>query len=114
MLNEIQAKEIPMSRRIVTLVVFSSLLAGALAAQQAPPPQYPVMEGIAQEIIQKYQTTSCQQLAAEKQQPPAAQQAQAQDKAIQMLRQDPAMRKAFIDRVAAPIANKMFECGMIP
>ena len=31
-----------------------------------------------------------------------------------MLRQDPAMRKAFLDIVAAPIANKMFECGMIP
>jgi hypothetical protein len=27
---------------------------------------------------------------------------------------DPQMRAAFINRVAAPIANKMFECGMIP
>src|SRR5262245_24441604 len=104
-----------MNRRIVTLVVFSSLfLAGALAAGQAPPPQYPMMETIAIKIVQKYQTASCQQLWAEKQQPPAPQQAQAQDKAVQLLRQDPAMRKAFIDRVAAPIANKMFECGMIP
>ena len=103
-----------MSRRVVTLIVFSSLaLAGAVAAHQAPP-QYPVMESLAQKIIQKYQTAPCQQLWAEKQQPPAAQQAQSQDKAVQMLRQDPAMRKAFIDRVAAPIANKMFECGMIP
>jgi len=24
------------------------------------------------------------------------------------------MRSAFINKVAAPIANKMFECGMIP
>ena len=24
------------------------------------------------------------------------------------------MRTAFLDRVAGPIANKMFECGMIP
>jgi hypothetical protein len=24
------------------------------------------------------------------------------------------MRQAFIDRVAAPIANKLFDCGMIP
>src|SRR5262245_42370042 len=104
-----------MSRRIVIPVVFSGLLlSGALAAQQASSPQFPVMEGIAQKIIQKYQTASCQQLLAEKQQPPAAQQAQTQDKALQMLRQDPAMRKAFIDRVAAPIANKMFECGLIP
>ena len=27
---------------------------------------------------------------------------------------DPQMRTAFINKVAAPIANKMFECGMIP
>jgi hypothetical protein len=24
------------------------------------------------------------------------------------------MRAMFIDRIAAPVANKMFECGMIP
>jgi hypothetical protein len=31
-----------------------------------------------------------------------------------MMHEDPQIRAAFIDRVAAPIANKMFECGMIP
>ena len=72
------------------------------------------MEAIAKKVIQKYQTTSCQQLAAEKATPPTQQQAQSQDKAVQLLRQDPAMRKAFLDMVAPPIANKMFECGMIP
>jgi hypothetical protein len=30
------------------------------------------------------------------------------------MREDQQMRAAFIDRVAAPIANKMFECGMFP
>ena len=33
---------------------------------------------------------------------------------ITMLRNDPQMRTAFIDKIAAPIANKMFECGMLP
>jgi len=33
---------------------------------------------------------------------------------IQSLRQNPQMRTAFINHVAAPLANKMFECGMIP
>ena len=37
-----------------------------------------------------------------------------EQEAIQKLRDNPDMRTAFIDRVAAPIANKMFECGMIP
>ena len=103
-----------MSRRTLNLVAFSSLLMAGVVAAQQPPPQYPVMEGVAQKVIQKYQTASCKQLWAEKQQPPSPEQAQTQEKAVQMLRQDPAMRKAFIDRVAAPIVNKMFECGMIP
>jgi hypothetical protein len=33
---------------------------------------------------------------------------------MQALRNNPQMRAAFIDRVAAPIANKMFQCGMLP
>ncbi len=37
-----------------------------------------------------------------------------EQKAVQFLKEDPQMRVAFIDKVAAPIANKMFECGMIP
>ena len=32
----------------------------------------------------------------------------------QMLKSDSQMRAAFINKIAAPIANKMFECGMIP
>jgi hypothetical protein len=31
-----------------------------------------------------------------------------------MLRNDPQMRTEFLNRVAAPITNKLFECGMIP
>ena len=76
--------------------------------------QYPVMEKVVQRVIQKYQTSSCQQLAQEKSQPPTGQKAQIQDRAVEMMRNDPAMRTAFINQVAAPIANKLFECGMIP
>jgi hypothetical protein len=42
--------------------------------------------------------------------PPSAQ----EQRAIGILRNDPQMRTEFINRIAAPIANKMFECGMIP
>jgi hypothetical protein len=31
-----------------------------------------------------------------------------------MLRSNPAMRTEFLNIIAAPIVNKMFECGMIP
>lgn len=33
---------------------------------------------------------------------------------IQILRNDPERRAAFINQVAPPIANKIFECGLIP
>jgi len=87
------------------------LYVGIASAQQ---PQYPIMELIVQKVIQKYQTSSCQQLAQEKSQPPPAQKAEMEQRAIGILRNDPQMRTAFIDQVAAPIANKLFECGMIP
>ena len=93
-------------RRSIRVVTLAGLLVGGAASAQ----QYPVMEGIAQKVIQHYQAASCQQLWAEKAQPPSAQEATA----TQMLRNDPGMRKAFIERVAVPIANKMFECGMVP
>ena len=107
-----------MKRSIAAAVVISVLCIAIAVAATPPSPepaqQYPVMEGIATKVIQKYQTSSCQQLWAEKGHSPTAEQVQKQEKAIQMLRQDGAMRKAFLDLVAAPIANKMFECGMIP
>jgi hypothetical protein len=72
--------------------------------------QYPMMDALAEKVVQKYQQASCEDLAAKKGQPRSAQ----EQKVIQMPRSDPARRAAFIDKVAAPIANKMFECGMIP
>jgi len=75
---------------------------------------YPIMEQVAQKVIQKYQTSSCQQLAQQKSQPPSGQKAQMEQRAVQALRNDPQMRTEFLNRVAAPIANKLFECGMIP
>ena len=99
---------------VVTSLLFVAVAAAAAPRALDPPQQYPVMEGIATKVIQKYQASSCAQLWAEKGQAPTAAQIQTQDKAVQMLRQDPAMRKAFLDIVSGPIANKMFECGMIP
>jgi hypothetical protein len=74
--------------------------------------QHPILDQVANKVIQKYQTSTCQQLWAERAQkaPPTP----AEAKAIQFLHSDPQMRTLFLNKVAAPIANKMFECGMIP
>jgi hypothetical protein len=72
--------------------------------------QFPILDAVADKVIQKYQQSSCEQLWVKKGQPKS----QKEQEVIQMLRNDPQRRAAFIDRIAAPVANKMFECGMIP
>ena len=72
--------------------------------------QYPVLDMVAQRVIEKYQSSSCEQLWEKKGQPKSPR----EQEAIQMLRNDPQMAAAFINQVAAPIVNKMFQCGMIP
>jgi len=76
--------------------------------------QYPIMDKIADKIIQKYQTSTCQQLYQERAQKQGKPKSAEEQRAIGILRNDPQMRAAFINKIAAPIANKMFECGMIP
>ncbi|MGF6995554.1 hypothetical protein [Paraburkholderia sp. GAS32] len=73
-----------------------------------------MLDKMAQKVVEKYQNSSCQQLAEEKSRPPTAQKAQMEQRAVEMLRNDAGMRAEFLNRVAAPIANKLFECGMIP
>jgi hypothetical protein len=85
-------------------VVFTLLFGGISSAQ------FPVLDMVADKVIQKYQKSTCEQLWQQKNAPKPAM----EQEVIQKLRSEPQMRLAFINRVAAPIANKMFECGMIP
>lgn len=84
--------------------LFALLLAGVAGAQ------FPILDKVAEKVVQKYQASSCEQLWQKKSEPKPAM----EQEVIQKLRSNPEMRTAFINRVAAPIANKMFECGMIP
>lgn len=76
--------------------------------------QYPIANSIADKLIQKYQTSSCVDLKAQKSEPPSGQQAEMMAKVVAQLKANPQMREAFINKIAPPIANKMFDCGMIP
>ncbi len=101
-----------LSRTSKIACLLISLLALTLAGGTYAQDQHPVLDQVANKVIQKYQNSTCQQLWAERanKQPPSP----AEQKAVQLLKGDPQMRTLFIDKVAAPIANKMFECGMIP
>jgi hypothetical protein len=76
--------------------------------------EYPIMDKVAQKVIDKYQNSTCADLKAQKQEPPDPQQAAMKQKVVGLLKGDPKMRQQFLNKVAAPMANKMFECGMIP
>ena len=80
------------------------LFAGIAAAQ------HPILDMIAGKVTEKYQSSTCEQLWEARGKPKSAQ----EQEVVTMLRGNPALRTEFINKIAAPVANKMFECGMIP
>ena len=93
-----------MMRRLFALLP-ALLFAGTAAAQQ-----YPLMDMMADRVIQRYREASCEQLWERRGKPKPEE----EKNLIQLMRGDPQMRTAFINKIAAPVTNKMFECGMIP
>ena len=91
---------------ITVLALFSP------SGAEAQPQQYPILDRVADKVIQKYQQSTCEDLWKKKSEkaPPSAE----EQKVIEFLKSDPQMRTIFINKVAGPIANKMFQCGMIP
>jgi hypothetical protein len=92
-----------MFRKTILLIASLSFAGAALA-------DFPLMNAVADKVIQKYQSATCEQLWAQKQQPKSAE----EQRVIGLLKSDPQLRTAFMNKVAGPISNKMFECGMIP
>jgi hypothetical protein len=90
--------------RVVVLALSALFVAGACKAQGM------LQDYAADQVIQKFQSASCEQLKAQKLQPPS----EKEKAAVAFLRSDDQARKLFIDKIAAPVLNKMFECGMIP
>ena len=94
-----------MTKRLcLSVVVLTLLFVGVAAAQ------FPILDMMADKVVQKYAQASCEQLWEQRGKPKSAQ----EQEVIQLLRGDAQMRAAFINKIAAPVANKMFECGMIP
>ena len=96
-------------------VLAAATIAVGVSVFAAAAQQYPMVDMVANKIVQKYQNSTCDQLWQERSQGRSGQPKSAHEQqAIQMLQNNPQMRADFINKVAAPIANKMFECGMIP
>jgi len=72
--------------------------------------QYPLIDMISDKVVEKYQSASCEQLWQKKGQAKS----EREKEFIQLLKDDPQARTYFINKVAAPIVNKMFACDLIP
>src|SRR5271165_381547 len=94
---------------VAVMVLGITLLRPQLIQAQS---QFPMVDSIANKVVQKYTSSTCEQLWVKKSEhaPPTME----EQRAINILRSDPQMRAEFINRIAPPIANKMFDCGMIP
>ena len=74
--------------------------------------QHPVLDAVANKVVQKYQSSTCEQLIQQRAQkkPPTP----AEQTAMELLRTDPQMRHEFVSIVADPVVDKLIQCGMIP
>lgn len=96
------------------LAVLASAIISVPVIAHGQQSQYPAADQLANKVIAKYQNSSCDQLAAQKQSQPSPEKAALKQKVMVQLKSDPQMRQYFINKVAGPIANKLFDCGMIP
>ena len=75
---------------------------------------YPMLDRVANRVVQKYRSATCDQLWAQRAAGQNRPRPPEEQRLIDLLHADPGMRNEFFRRVSAPIVTKMFECGMIP
>ena len=94
-----------MNKSIGATVMISALIVAGGASAQGM-----LLDFAADKVITKYQTATCDDLKAHRKEPPTDK----EKEAIEYLRNDSQARIFFINKIAAPVLNKMFDCGMIP
>ena len=94
-----------MNKSIGAAVMISALVVADAASAQGM-----LLDFAADKVIKKYQTATCDELKAQRKEPPTDK----EKEAIEFLRNDSQARIFFINKVAAPVLNKMYDCGMIP
>jgi hypothetical protein len=98
-------EECNVSKSIGAIVFVSALIvAGVGAAQDV------LVDVAADKVIKKFEAATCDEIKAQRKEPPS----EKEKIALDLLRDDPKARVAFIDKIAAPVLNKMFECSIIP
>lgn len=91
-------------------LIGAAVMIAALIVVGAASAQGMLLDAAADKVIKKYQAATCDELKAQKKEPPSDK----EKEAIEFLRNDSQARISFINKIAAPVLNKMFDCGMIP
>lgn len=91
-------------------IAAATLIAASIAGSTVAHAQGMLLDYAADRVIQKYQTSSCAQLKQARTEGPTDK----EKAALAYLHDDAQARVEFINRIAAPVANKMFECDMFP
>jgi hypothetical protein len=94
-----------MTRKSLLFTAIPVALAAAVAYAQMP-----VVDAVAGKVVQKYQSSTCEQLWQNRGKAPGPE----EQRVLGFLKQDAAARQEFFNKIAGPVMNKMFECGMIP
>ena len=94
-----------MNKSIGAAVLISALIVARAAAAEDI-----LVDAAADKVIKKFEAATCDELKAQKKDP----RTDKEKEAIQFLRNDSQARVFFINKIAAPVLNKMYDCGMIP
>ena len=94
-----------MTRKALLFTAIPVALVAAVAYAQMP-----VVDAVAAKVVQKYQSSTCEQLWQNRGKAPGPE----EQRVLGFLKQDAAARQEFFNKIAGPVMNKMFECGMIP
>ena len=94
-----------MNKSIGAAVMISALIVAGGASAQGM-----LLDFAADKVIKKYQTATCDELKTQRKEAPTDK----EKEAIEFLRNDSQARIFFINKIAAPVLNKMYDCGMIP
>lgn len=93
-----------MRKSTLVATISVALAAGVVYAQM------PIVDAVASKVVQKYQSSTCEQLWQNRGKAPGPE----EQRVLGFLKQDQAARQEFFNKIAGPVMNKMFECGMIP
>lgn len=95
-----------MSRKIRYFVITLVLCGAAYVAVQDH--KYSEIDNLSQKVIDTYQRMSCEDIASKR-----GEITQVNERVVKVMHESVDIRRKFINRIAAPVANKLFACGLI-